>query len=1137
MADPAPANRADENFFDRLVAYALRGGTPLTIFIIALLAGAAALYLTPREEEPQIVVPMVDVLVTAPGLSADQVERQVSVPIEKLLTQIPGVEHIYSTSLTGRSSVTLRFHVGEDREKSILNTYTKLYSNQDEVPEVVTDWVVQPVEVDDVPILLLALWSEDAERYDAYELRRLADELSTSLKQIDQSSEVRVTGGRPRTVRILLDPESMAARKTTALEVAQALQLSNQLLSAGDWTFGDQSLVLESGDFIRGVEELRNLVVNVIDGTPVILRDIATVVDGPAEVDQYTWIDFAEDAAEGGTDAGRPRSRLPMVAISIAKHRGSNAVRVARDVHRHLDGLRREVLPPEIHIEVLRDYGDTANEKVNNLAASLGFAIITVVVFIGVFLGLRPALVVGLAVPICYGVTLALDLAFGYTINRVTLFALILSLGLLVDDPITGVDNIERFLHRAGGSLKRRIVDAVAEIRTPLLMSTLTIVLAFVPLAFITGMMGPYMAPMAFNVPVSVGVSTAVAFLVTPWLASRLLRVDSRTGGDAAAAHAGPDPTRMKVYRAVVGPLLERRARARWVLWGVLALFLAAAVLPALRLVPLKLLPYDNKNEVQIVIDMPESSSLERTAALAGQVADRALKLPEVQAAAAFVGLASPMDFNGMVRRYYQRTGAHVADLRLKLIDKADREHQSHAVVLRLRELLEPLNRDGASIKVVEVPPGPPVLSTLVAEVYGGDLVPYERQRAAAAEVMDRLRAEPLVVEVDSTVEHPRERRRFVTDKEKAALSGIATEDINQTLSMANAGLVVSYLQLPHEAAPLPIELRLPVADRADPGDFLRLSIKGRAGIVQESTDAGLDSGPQPLVPLGELGRFESLPADQAIHRKDLRRVVYVTAELNGRTPGEVITDLQADFVDGAEPAAEESGGQRAWDQRSYLRPGGGLDWTVPEGTRVSWSGEGEWRITIRVFRDMGLAFLFALSAILVVLRLQTGSTALALIIMSSIPLTIIGIMPGFWLMNGFGERVVANAPDPVLFTATAMIGMIALAGIVVRNSLILVEFITQARSGGLPLREALLQAGSVRMRPVLLTAGTTLLGNLIITLDPVFSGLALAIIFGIVASTAFTLLVVPVVYLLVFEATDDAESPASVTAPGDSRV
>jgi multidrug efflux pump subunit AcrB len=613
-------------------------------------------------------------------------------------------------------------------------------------------------------------------------------------------------------------------------------------------------------------------------------------------------------------------------------------------------------------------------------------------------------------------------------------------------------------------------------------------------------------------------VSTVVAFAVTPWLGAILLKPAAAAGQheDAHAGAAQEDAGMLRAYRRFLQPLLETRQRARWVLWAVLALFLAAAVLPAFRLVPLKLLPYDNKNEIQLVIDMPESSSLEKTAAVAQQASTIARQLPEVSAVAAFVGIPSPIDFNGMVRRYYQRQAPHMADLRITLVDKLDREHQSHAVVLRLRQLLEPLNRDGISVKVVEVPPGPPVLSTLVTEIYGDELVSYEQQRDAAERVMQRLRREPYVVEVDSTVESPQQRQRFITDKQKAALSGVATEDINRTLSLANQGLVASYLQLPRETVPLPIELRLPTVERTSLTDFERLRVKARPGIVQHTTDQGLDSAAQPLVALGELGTFASQWADRAVYRKDLRPVVYVTAELSGRTPAEVIADVRTDLNAPGAPTGQET--PRPWQSRSYLAPGGGDAWSLPDGISLSWSGEGEWRITVRVFRDMGLAFAFALMAIFFVLRIQTDSTSLALIIMSSIPLTIIGIMPGFWLMNLFGERSIAGAPDPVLFTATAMIGMIALAGIVVRNSLILVEFITQARAAGLALREALVQAGAVRMRPVLLTAGTTLLGNLVITLDPVFSGLALAIIFGILASTLFTLLVVPVVYLLVFD-------------------
>jgi len=1091
------------NAFDRIVKSTLGGGIPLTIFLLAIVAGIAALQFTPREEEPQIVVPMVDVLIEAPGLSAEQVAQQVAIPVEKLLAQIPGVEHVYSTSASGSAAVTLAFYVGEDREISILNTYNKLYANQDKVPGVVSRWMLRPIEVDDVPIMLLALWSDKPDRYGSFELRRLAEDVSTYLQGIDETSEVNVVGGRPRTIRILIDPESMGARKTTASDIFNALKISNVLQAVDQWAFNNESIVLESGDFVRSVDELSSFVVNIIDGIPVYLGDIAEIVDGPAEPDQYTWIDFAP----GHHSFKVANAAYPMVSISVAKQRGSNAVAVAENVHQLMARLQHEVLPDDIHIEVIRDYGKTADEKVNNLTSSLGFAVFTVVVFIGVFLGWRPALVVGLAVPICYGVSLALDLAFGYTINRVTLFALILSLGLLVDDPITGVDNISRFINTTGGDLKDRIVAAMAEIRVPLLMSTITIVLAFIPLAFITGMMGPYMAPMAFNVPVSVITSTVVAFLVTPWLASRLLKESTETGTQDGKAGTG----KPGVYQRLIGPLLNDRRKSQAVLWFVAVLFLAVAMLPVFRLVPLKLLPFDNKNELQIVIDMPESSSLEHTAAVARQVSAKISLLPEIRAIAAYVGTPSPIDFNGMVRRYYQRTGAHMADLRLTLVDKDLREHQSHAVVLRLRQLLDPINVNGISIKVVEVPPGPPVMSTLVAEVYGEWLTPYSLQQEAAQTLMARLEREPYVVETDSTVRAPQQRLRFITDKRKAALSGVATDDINNTLLMANQGYQAGYLQLPRESVPLPIEMRLAPSDRVSINDFERLQVKGRPGIVQQSSAQGLDSAPRPLVSIGELGHFEQGSVDQPIHRKDLRPVVYVTAEVSGRTPAEVIADISADLGSKEQEVKD-------WRMRSFIDSGGRDPWHIQEDISISWTGEGEWKITLDVFRDMGLAFVFALMAIFVVLRFQTASTTLSLIIMSAIPLTIIGIFPGFWLLNMVGEREIAGAPDPVLFTATAMIGMIALAGIVVRNSLILVEFIDQSLARGLALKEALLQAGSVRMRPVLLTAGTTLLGNLIITLDPVFSGLALAIMFGIVASTLFTLVVVPVVYLLVFE-------------------
>ncbi|TRX57498.1 efflux RND transporter permease subunit [Thalassomonas sp. M1454] len=1098
------------NFIDAIVARSLKGGIPLFIFIVSIMLGILALNATPREEEPQIVVPMVDVMVEVPNLTAKQVERQVTVPLEKLLTQISGVEHIYSTSLDGKLQVTLRFFVGQDRELAILNTYNKLYSNQNSIPAVVSNWLVKPIEVDDVPIVMLGLYSTDSKLYNDYELRRVAQEISTLLQSIDNTSEVKVVGGRARTLAIELDLQALAARKTDSKDVIDAIALSNELIQHQSIALARGSVLIESGDVLTSIAQLKNLVVNIVNGKAIYLKDVANIYDGASEVDNYQWLEFANKSNNLNAE------QYPLVTLSVAKQRGSNAVSVSNAVLAKMAELKQSFLPKEIHYEVLRDYGQTANEKVNNLTSSLAFAVFTVVVFIGVFLGWRPAIVVGLAIPVCYGLTLFLDLVFGYTINRVTLFALILSLGLLVDDPITGIDNIERFIKQKGGNTKDKIVNAISEIRPALLMSTLTIVLAFIPLAFITGMMGPYMAPMAFNVPLSVISSTLVAFLVTPWLASKILKPNKIN--EPATTELD---NKTSLYSKWLSPLITNKARSKKGLWIVLALFIASAALPILRIVPLKLLPFDNKNEIQVLIDMPESASLQQTAAMAKKVIQISKQLPEISAIASYVGEPSPIDFNGLVRGYYQRKGPRLADLRLTLVDKSLRQHQSHGVVLRLRKLLEPLHlgTNDIVIKVVEVPPGPPVLSTLVAEVYATPFVSQETHNQAAQQVMQRFKQEAHVVEVDSSLVAKQEVQRFIIDKQKAALSGISTLDANTALAVAVSGKTVGIYQQQNEAKPVPIEVRLAYEQRNDLNTLLSMQVKGRNGIAQLDSGVGLEQAPQNLVSLAELGKWQTRSTSQPILHKDLAPVIYVTAELSGRTPAEVIADMSSDQNKPNRNASH-------FTQRTYLSSGSGIGWSLPEGTNMVFSGEGEWKITIDVFRDMGIAFAFALTGIFIVLKWQTTSTALALIIMSSIPLTIIGIMPGFWLMNLFGEREIAGAPEPVLFTATAMIGMIALAGIVVRNSLILVEFITLARERGATIKEALLSAGSVRMRPVLLTAGTTLLGNLIITLDPVFNGLALAIIFGIISSTLFSLFVVPMVYFLIF--TDNNEKPVN---------
>jgi len=659
-----------------------------------------------------------------------------------------------------------------------------------------------------------------------------------------------------------------------------------------------------------------------------------------------------------------------------------------------------------------------------------------------------------------------------------------------------------------GHSRRRIIVLAISEIRSALIMSTIAIILAFAPLTFITGMMGPYMAPMAFNVPISVMVSTVVAFLVTPWLAHKLVK--------PAPGASGYDITRTGLYRfyaMLLKPLLLTGRRS-WIFLAIVGvLFLASMVLPALRLVPLKLLPYDNKNEFQVVVDMPEGTTLERTQDVVSQLGAYLRKVPEVMNITAFVGLPSPMDFNGMVRHYYQRQGSHFADIRVTLAERQRRSQQSHAIGLRIRKDLESIAMaSNARVKLVEVPPGPPVISTVTVELYGDKATPYSALQQAAQVLEDRLKQEPLVVDVDTSVGDDQQKVIFVPDREKAALSGISTEDIAGTVRLATNGMVAGYLQISREVNPLPIVLRLPYNVRSSPNALATLYIKGRPGITKIREKSGLRDAPQPIVPMAELGHIVRTTQDKVIYHKNLKRVAYVFAETGGRTPAEIVLDVTADA--GRDPDNDRDIPVAG---RTFFNPGGGKAWTLPAGVRAVWGGEGEWEITLRVFRDLGIAFGVALLGIFMVLRIQTGLSAITGIIMLAIPLSIIGILPGFWILNQIGDRLVDGFPNPVLFTATAMIGMIALAGIVVRNSLILVEFIHMALRDGKSLKDALLQAGAVRMRPIFLTAGTTLLGNLVITLDPVFSGLAWAIIFGILASTVFTLFVVPVIYSLAY--------------------
>jgi multidrug efflux pump subunit AcrB len=1067
------------DWMTRIVETFLGGNLSVLLILLSLVAGVVSLLVTPREEDPQIIVPMADVMISMPGASAAEVERQVSTRLEKLLYQIPGVEYVYSTSYPGQAIVTVRFYVGQDLERSWVKLHNKIQGNIDQVPPGVTGWVVKPIEIDDVPIVSLTLFSPS---YSDYELRRMAEELEIRLQGVKNAGRTYVVAGRPREITVHLSPGRMAGYNVTLTDIQRTLQGANVSLLSGELVEADQAVRLQAGQFLTTAEAVENLVVNVSDQRPVFLKQVADVQDGPAEPTTYSRIAFGPQAyteydplaEEAVMPAGITRNQdYAAVTVAVAKRKGTNAVVVSEDVKRAAQAFAADALPGDVHLRVTRDYGHTADEKVNELIEALLVAIAIVVALLAYSLGWREGLIIALAVPITFSITLLINLLLGYTINRVTLFALILSLGLVVDDPIVDVENIHRHFAMRLLDPYRAIVRAVNEVRPPIILATLAVIISFVPMFFITGMMGPYMAPMALNVPIAMLMSLVVAFTITPWLSYRCLR--------ATARHAHNKPFVLeenwlyRSYKAVMMPIFSRRP-LQWAILGAIALLMGfAGLLVLLQAVPLKMLPFDNKSELQVVIDMPEGTTLETTEAVAQDLAGYLLTVPEVTDVVTTAGTSSPMDFNGLVRHYYLRQGGNVGDVRFNLVSKKRRFQQSHAIALRVRNDLQAIaSRHGANIKIVESPPGPPVISTLVAEVYGPTGQSYEELAAGARQVHRLMEQTANVVDVDDTLVAPEVRQRFVVDRTKAALNGIADAQIAELLSGAVEGAKSTSLRLDDQVNPVWITLRLPRDQRSHVSQLEQLTVRGAGGEA---------------VPLAELGHFEKTTIDQPIYHKNLRRVVYVFGDTAGLPPPVAVLQLGRKVRN--EPVLN-----------SFL---------------VKWAGEGEWEITLRVFRDLGIAFSVAVLGIYVLLLYQTGSYLLPAIQLVALPLTVIGIMPGFWLLNVFTAKHVGGWNDPVYFTATAMIGIIALSGIATRNAILLIEFVEERRKEGKPLVHSLLEAGALRTRPILLTSFAAMLAAWPITLDPIFSGLAWSLIFGLLVSTFFTLIVVPMIYYMTY--------------------
>ncbi len=1063
----------------RIVETFLKGNLSVLLIVFSLGAGAAALLLTPREEDPQIIVPLADVLVSMPGASAAEVERQVATRLEKLLYQIPGVEYVYSMSFPGQAIVTVRFYVGQDLVRSWVKLQNKIQANIDQVPPGVAGWVVKPIEIDDVPIVNLTLYSPT---YNDYELRRMAEELEIRLQAVKNTGRTYVVGGRPREVTIQLSAVRMAGYHVAVSDIQRALQGANVSLLGGELVQTDRTMRLQAGRFLTTAQEVGNLVVGVDDYRPVFLKQVADVTDGPAESTTYTRIAFGPQGYEK-FDPAAAGLKLPdgvnrfedyaAVTVAVAKRQGTNAVWVCEEVKHAAEEFQKEVLPEGVYLRVTRDYGHTADEKVNELIEALVVAIAIVVALLAYSLGWREGLIIALAVPITFSITLLINLLLGYTINRVTLFALVLSLGLVVDDPIVDVENIHRHFAMRLLDPYRAVVRAVNEVRPPIILATLAVIISFVPMFFITGMMGPYMAPMALNVPIAMLMSLIVAFTITPWLSYRVLR--SVAQHSHCKTFVLCESGLYRAYKAVMMPVFCHR-RLRWGILGMIVLLLAfAGWLVLSQRVPLKMLPFDNKSELQVVIDMPEGATLETTEAVAHDLADYLVQVPEVTDVSTIAGASSPIDFNGLVRHYYLRQGANVADVRFNLAAKKRRAQQSHAIALRLRNDLKAVaERWGANIKIVESPPGPPVISTLVAEVYGSAGQSYSELAAGARQVRRLMEETPNVVDVDDVLVAPQVQRRFVVDRTKAAINGISDAQIAALLNGAVQADRPTSLRLDDQVNPVRVTLQLPRDQRSQASQLEQFTVRNTTGAA---------------VPLAELGRFEETTIDQPIYHKNLRPVVYVFGDTAGLPPPIAVFQL-SDKVK-HEPSLAN--------------------------LTVKWAGEGEWEITIRVFRDLGIAFGVAVLGIYILLLYQTQSYLLPAIQLVALPLTIIGIMPGFWLLNAITAEEVGGWLDPVYFTATAMIGIIALSGIATRNAILLIEFVEERKKEGKPLVQSLLEAGALRTRPILLTSLAAMLAAWPITLDPIFSGLAWSLIFGLLVSTLFSLVVVPMIYYMAY--------------------
>jgi len=1043
--------------------------TPLFI-IAAVLLGIASVIALPREEEPQIIVPMIDIFVKMPGASAKEVEERVTSPMEKLLWEIPGVEYVYSTSSPGISMAVVRFYVGQDEEKSIVRLQSKLMANYDLIPWSVTPPLIKPRYIDDVPILCLTFWGEG---FDHYTLRRVAAEVENIVKRENNVSVTTLIGGERRQVQVRFDPVRMAAYGLDLEKVAMSVTAANQESDTGTYPSIKGQVLVHTGGFLKTIEDVKSVVAGLHDGKPIYIRDVADVIDGPEEPTQYVFFGTGPAAVEkNSTDYMPSKGIFPAVTLTVAKRKGSNAVSVSHQVLERIRRATGSVIPDNIHVSVTRNYGDTAKEKSNELLFHMMIAIASVTILIWFALGHRESGVVAIAIPVTLALTMAVFYLHGYTLNRITLFALIFSIGILVDDAIVIVENIVRHFRlpeNQGRSRATVAVEAVDEVGNPTILATLTVISAILPMAFVGGLMGPYMRPIPVGASAAMIFSLIVAFIVTPWASIRIIK---HKPTEAAGEHEKEDWS-THLYRKIMTPLIENRFW-RWIfLITVVSLLMVSCAMVGIGLVRVKMLPFDNKSEFQVILDMPETATLEETSAAVMEMGDYLKTVNEVTNYQLYMGTSAPFNFNGLVRHYYLRRGPHQADIQVNLAEKGHRKKQSHDIAKRVRPALKSIaDRYHARVKVAEVPPGPPVLSTLVAEIYGPD---YQRQKQIAAKIMTTFEETPGVVDVDWYMEGTQPRYKIEIDREKAALHGISVTRINRTLELALKGQQSGLLHQPMEKEDVAILMRLPLSARAG---------------IQRLKELKLLSADGRMVPISALINVIKTPVDQSIYHKNLMPVVYVIGDVAGvkESPVYAILEMKKKIA-----AIQIPEGYQIVQHTA----------SIPSSDRkyeMKW--DGEWHITYEVFRDLGIAFAVVLVLIFVLVVGWFQSFSTPLVIMAAIPFSLIGILPAHWALGAF-------------FTATSMIGFIAGAGIVVRNSIILVDFIELRLKEGMPLDLAVIDAGAVRFRPMMLTAAAVVVGASVILFDPIFQGLAISLMAGEVASLFFSRMTVPILYFL----------------------